>query len=215
MRSSSSDGDSQAHAVKPPTTWTLKEPESFVTETEDYSSGHPVISQKKKAKKAREAKRKAKKQDASEEVVNENVDGKIDEETRVSAQDFSTPPETKLETEVENIDKKPQTSSMKVNSDDKVAKVATEPILRSIDGVSPAPPHEPMPATKHGKHMHWVRFTRNFIADQLTNPYSPSWSGCSHGTSCSFETNNVLDCPFHEPCKNLAIAFWQLILTQV
>ncbi|RII21974.1 hypothetical protein CUC08_Gglean001148 [Alternaria sp. MG1] len=189
---------SQPREVKPPMIWCSKEPETFVFQTEDDVSGHAAVSQKKKAKKAREAKRKAKKHSTSNEIITEDVGDEPD----ISMQGPSTPQKTKVDTNVLDIDETLQSFSMDTKTEGKFADLVVEPIAMihdSSDGISPVPPPESMPITKHGKHMHWIRFVRNFVVDQLTNPYSPSWSGCSHSSSCSFENNNVPDCPFHEP----------------
>ncbi|KAG9193094.1 hypothetical protein G6011_03129 [Alternaria panax] len=192
----------QTHAVKPPIAWGSKEPESFVAEAEDDISTHPMVSQKKKAKKAREAKRKTKKHSTSEEIPNGDVDELVEEETDASARDLSAPPETNLDTNVKDIDKTLQLYSMSTNTEHQVIEAVVEPttmIPEFINSTSPVPPPEPVTVTKHGKHMHWIRFTRIFVVDQLTNPYSPSSSSYSHSTLCSFENNNIPDCPFHEP----------------
>jgi hypothetical protein len=55
--------------------------------------------------------------------------------------------------------------------------------------------------TQNGKHMHWLRFQRQFRVDQLTEPLVQFSSGCGLSTSCLFESSGVLDCPFHEPRK--------------
>jgi hypothetical protein len=202
-RSSSNDVYFQANAVKPPITWDPKEPESFVIETEDYASGHPIVSQKKKAKKAQEAKRKSKKQSTSEEVVTGDLNKDVNEEITVLAQGLSTPPEVKLDTGVLDIDKKLQSYWVDAKTGDMITEAVVEPIAIISGPISEV---SPMVVTKHGKHMHWIRFLRNFVVDQLTNPSSPSWSGCSQNTSCHFENNNVPDCPFHEPRKYIIVA---------
>ncbi|KAI4650340.1 hypothetical protein J4E93_002696 [Alternaria ventricosa] len=102
-RSSSDESYSQAPAVKPPKTWGMSAPESFVTEAEDSVNGHPAISQRKKAKKAREAKRKAKKQSAPESAISPaDIRNEATEDVHdvgdVVAQAGYTPPETMLYT---------------------------------------------------------------------------------------------------------------------
>ncbi|KAL1798968.1 hypothetical protein ACET3X_003005 [Alternaria dauci] len=201
-RSSFDDAYDETRAVKPPIIWESKEPESFIVQTEDHVSGHPVVSQKKKAKKAREAKRKAKKQSVSDEIVNGNIDEDVEEEADVSVQGLCTPRETKVDTNVENIDEMLQSYSMSTKAEGKLTEAIVNPMTMAssrVDGMSPVHSPESMPVTKHGKHIHWIRFVRNFAVDQLTDPYPPSWSGCAHSTLCSFENNNVPDCPFHEP----------------
>ncbi|KAF1831096.1 hypothetical protein BDW02DRAFT_601128 [Decorospora gaudefroyi] len=67
-----------------------------------------------------------------------------------------------------------------------------------------APLSSPAPVTKPRKHMDWVRFSRTFLSDQLTNPFSPSWSECAHETSCalvsakSTHENDVVECSFRD-----------------
>jgi hypothetical protein len=56
-----------------------------------------------------------------------------------------------------------------------------------------------IPIVYNSKHIHWTKFKRRFIVDQLTGPFLTLSSGCSHGINCVFESNEVPDCPFHEP----------------
>ncbi|CAN9084217.1 unnamed protein product [Alternaria alternata] len=186
---------SQPREVKPPMIWCSKEPETFVFQTEDDVSGHAAVSQKKKAKKAREAKRKAKKHSTSNEIITEDVGDEPD----ISMQGPSTPQKTKVDTNVLDIDKTLQSFSMDTKTEGKFADLVVEPIAMihdSSDGISPVPPPESMPITKHGKHMHWIRFVRNFVVDQLTNPYSPSWN-------CSCVDPLTDQCYLAMPCVEL------------
>ncbi|KAI5373768.1 hypothetical protein J4E82_007581 [Alternaria postmessia] len=147
---------SQPREVKPPMIWCSKEPETFVFQTEDDVSGHAAVSQKKKAKKAREAKRKAKKHSTSNEIITEDVGDEPD----ISMQGPSTPQKTKVDTNVLDIDETLQSFSMDTKTEGKFADLVVEPIAMihdSSDGISPVPPPESMPITKHGKHMHWIR----------------------------------------------------------
>jgi len=188
-------------------------PESFTTGTEDSANGHPAISQRKKAKKAREAKRKAKKQSIPEAAIslpdlrNEATEDVYDVGD-VLAQSASMLPETILYNKDRDSSQDVLAYTESANDHDASIEVVSEPISTDTtfaQGVSPVPLPEPvLPITKHGKHMHWIRFARRFISDQLTNPFPPSWDGCSHSTSCSFENNDFLDCPFHEPRKCIA-----------
>jgi hypothetical protein len=207
--------------VRPPKTWSTQEPESFVTETEDCTNDQPAISQKKKAKKAREAKRKAKKQSVVEETVgSSNPQNEATEyagkEIDVLPQGAFTPLEAKNNSKVRDDDNELPSCRINANGKDVIAEVVVEavaPVPGSAQEVPPLPLPEPMPITKHGKHMHWTRFVRKFLVDQLTNPLPASCSGCSHSTPCPFENSGIPDCPFHEPRRFITISREQPILT--
>ncbi|KAI4705497.1 hypothetical protein J4E81_000379 [Alternaria sp. BMP 2799] len=183
-RSSSDEPYSPAPAVKPPKAWGVSAPESFTTETEDSVNGHPAISQRKKAKKAREAKRKAKKQSIPEAAMslpdlrNEATEDVCDVGDAL-AQSASMLPETILYTKDSDSSQDVLSYTESANDHDASTEVVSEPISTDTTfakGMSPVPLPEPvLPITKHGKHMHWIRFARKFISDQLTNPFPPSW----------------------------------------
>lgn len=188
----------------------MSAPESFTSETEDSVNGHRAISQRMKAKKAREAKRKAKKQSISEAAMSlpdlrTEATKDVDEVGDVLAQAAFTLPETMPYTKDRDSCQDVLSYTTIASGHDAFAKVVSQPASTDTvfaKEVSPVPLPEPiLPITKHGKHMHWIRFVRKFVGDQLTNPFPPSWNGCPHSTSCSFENNDILDCPFHEPRK--------------
>ncbi|CAN9219811.1 unnamed protein product [Alternaria alternata] len=156
-KTSFDDAYSQTREVKPPMIWCPKEPETFVFQTEDDVNDHAAVSQKKKAKKAREAKRKAKKHSTSNVIITEDVGDEPD----ISMQGPSTPQKIEVDTNVLDIDETLQSFSMDTKTEGKFADLMVEPIAMihdSSDGISLVPPPESMPITKHGKHMHWIRF---------------------------------------------------------
>lgn len=180
-----------------------KAPEQFVVEDdkhmEEQSNDHPIVSQKKTAsKKAREARRKAKKLTAQDQLANAAADQEpspaedcpderssnttIYTSDRLSGEDV--PPLQPTE-----VDGQSQTDKMDLS----VPRIAEHSVELSST--------LPLQSTKHAKHIHWLKFARYFVVDQLTNPILPSWRGCSHVTACAFEGNDVPDCPFHEPRK--------------
>jgi hypothetical protein len=184
-RRSSDDATTKAPAVQAPSAWAINEPESFVAETEELENGHPVVSQKKKSKKAREAKRKAKKLNVSTELADDPLDQEeATEEAKDDVEIISKDASIQHESELEDAQRYQELCSPPGDVDtdshtDVVEQVVVDPEL------SEEPSPAPMPITKHGKHMHWARFNRNFVVDQLTDPFLPSWSGCSHRTSVS------------------------------
>ncbi|KAF1944313.1 hypothetical protein EJ02DRAFT_398438 [Clathrospora elynae] len=209
-RGSSNDVNTKAPAVRSLPAYASNEPEGFVAEMPEPTNGHPAVSQKKKAKKAREAKRKAKKFSSEEEdehtpaVQHDAADKPINEIDTASMNSPTTPvADAVYEDDINSLDI-PEALPLhwgEVDDDFDINAVADADVLISkpYEKPSPTPPTALVPVTKSGKHMHWLRFTRNFIVDQLTDPCLATWVGCAHGTSCAFEHNNVPDCPFHEP----------------
>jgi hypothetical protein len=199
----SNDPTVKAPAVQAASAWASNVPDSFVVEPEEPENGHPAVSQKKISKKAREAKRKAKKlglpTEPEDEAAQEDAPEDLGEEIDIGFRGTSTP----LGAAVKDLEHNDELSSPREDSNadseapEAVKSVVVVPDFPKKTSLVPSPP--PMPVTKSGKHMHWNRFKRNFVVDQLTDPCLPSWSGCSHRTSCAFETNDVPDCPFHEP----------------
>jgi hypothetical protein len=190
----------EAPAVQAPLAWAAQEPESFVPETEEPENGHPAVSQKKKSKKAREAKRKAKKLNSSAELANEPAEeDKVTEEPKINvdivSKSASKPQDPEPEEAKRDQDLRSQQAAVDTGSQ---IQEVVEPVVVVLEPPEKPSP-VPTPVTKHGKHKHWTRFTRIFVVDQLTDPFLPSFAGCSHGTSCAFEANDVQDCPFHEP----------------
>jgi hypothetical protein len=208
-RSSSDDSYHPAPAVKPPQTWDMQQPESFTAEVD----GHPAISQRKKAKKAREAKRKAKNQSISEAAIDTSrprseAAEDVGKEVDVSTQGASMPSENNPNIQGRDNGKHVPSHTTNTIVSDEAANGVVESVATNTgfaEEVASVPLPRPIAVTKHGKHMHWVRFVRTFLVDQLTNPFPSSCSGCSHSTSCLFESNDILDCPFHEPRKFIPI----------
>ncbi|KAF2631222.1 hypothetical protein BU25DRAFT_481786 [Macroventuria anomochaeta] len=197
---------SDAPAVQPTTEDEiagLRGPERAITPDNDTGNAHPIVSQKKAKKAQREAKRKVKKVSDPEETSSPTAV----EEAGVEKveQGFS---ETLLGSSTVNsashaMEKMPPQSPVSLRElidDGKVdASIGAveEQITVLVVPKAPSPPT--LPYTTHGKHDHWTRFARVFIVDQLTAPLLQSFEGCSHGSSCRFESHGVPDCPFHEP----------------
>lgn len=164
----------------------------------DPKDGHAAVSQKKTKKYEREAKRKAKKTVSQAESVADDADDSsclmtveaLDElEVAKEASPMSAAAqEDVIHTSIPTPFQDPE-STQEVTNTDAQHTTASDP--RGLSSL-------PLPVTDNGKHSHWMRFKRHFLVDQLTDPALASGSGCSHGT-CIFETNNVQDCPFHEP----------------
>lgn len=174
---------------------------SPVEPAEQPSDEHSAVNQKKRAaKQAREVKRKAKKLTTDIEVV----------DPLPAQEDISPVTDDGMSMEV--------SSPSPTDSYDDSHLVATEQFLSLCADLDvglcldkPESPEDsvtdtcdealvsPLPITKHGKHMHWVKFTRMFTVDQLTMPNMSIYTACTHDTSCVFEGNNVPDCPFHKP----------------
>jgi len=202
---SSNGTNTKALRVQPPSVWTAQEPEGFVVASKETVNDQPAISQKKKAKKTRETKRKAKKlevldcipdiasfrAEAAEEVT-DNTDTISTDKTTLEA-------ECGLSEMIRSEKISSHLNGIDADSDiDQVEKAAAQPPVPSEKTIPVFKPAT-KPSTKHEKHMHWLRFTRYLLVDQLNDPIPSSYSGCSHATSCVFENNEIQDCPFHEP----------------
>lgn len=196
----SNDASTKAREVQPPSAWTAQEPEGFVLEPNDTFHYRPSISQKKKAKKNREAKRKAKKLATPEDTTDLASLQAEAEEANNDADAVSTAVSIPVEAQMDpgdiiydehiasHIDNEIGQAGL-------VAAQVTEPPEKTIL----MPTTATIPTTKHQKHMHWLRFVRYFVVDQFNSPIPPSCSGCSHTTSCMFENSEIPDCPYHEP----------------
>lgn len=210
---------SDALAVQPPAddvTTSLQGPERVITPTEHTDNWHPIVSQKKAKKAQREAKRKAKKvSQPPEEMLSPTAEEEASSEhaahdlCEVSLSSSASDDDSHVTDEMS-----PQSLSAPIielidNGKDDVSIIAVEEQVAVFD----APPESsltPIPRTTHGKHDHWARFIRAFTVDQLTVPLLQSFEGCSHGSSCQFESHGVLDCPFHEP-RGLSFMFGRLL----
>ncbi|KAE8828606.1 hypothetical protein P3342_010237 [Pyrenophora teres f. teres] len=188
-----------------PSAWTAQEPEGFVVELNESTKDQPVISQKKKAKKSREAKRKAKKlavvEDTPDYVSSQAEPAEVADDTDAVSTAVTTPVEYENKLReiacVEQIFQ--QLDGIKNNREIEQLANATaqDPELSEKTASASKPPSPPV--TTYGKHRDWLRFLRKLDVDQLSSPIPPSCSGCSHATSCVFENNEIPDCPFHEP----------------
>lgn len=179
-------------------------PEAMVTLEDKVDATHPVVSQKKAKKAQREAKRKAKKVSDPEdtcspavmmtnasEVIEQGLCSTLLDSSLVDNRHHAVGgilPQSSDCFSLEKVDDAqagtPVTITVTQNTGSDVSNETTSPMI---------------PHTTHGKHGHWTRFSRFFIVDQLTIPLLQSFEGCSHGSSCLFESHGVLDCPFHEP----------------
>lgn len=200
-----------ALAVQPPSgdvIRSLQGPESPLTPFQAADDGHPAVSQKKAKKAQREAKRKAKKTtEGSEKASSPTVEEKASLQ-QAAGDSYEEPLENLSDSNGSNFEEEsPSHSSAEhtkelfesVQDDIEVAAVEEQATL--VETLS-KPLYTSILRTTHGKHDHWVRFTRAFVVDQLTIPLLQSSEGCSHGSSCRFESNGIPDCPFHEPRKS-------------
>jgi hypothetical protein len=184
-------------------------PERTLTSDEKPEIAHPIVSQKKAKKLQREAKRKAKKVSDPEAASSPTAEEEISlEKPEQDLHDFSLSEsqvndapdarnEMLLHSYVSGVislidcEKGLHHTNEHIVMDKQIAK----PDILTV--VSPTS----LPCTTHSRHDHWMRFTRNFVVDQLTVPLLQSFEGCSHGSSCLFESTGLQDCPFHEPRK--------------
>ncbi|KAF2024561.1 hypothetical protein EK21DRAFT_78467 [Setomelanomma holmii] len=187
---------STAPAVQPPPATSdprADGPERFIDI--EPAVGHTVVSQKKAKKYEREARRKAKKVSEQGRVA-EILELPIDTKDAASCDSppaaqpcdricSSIMPPSDAVTEV--MTPEAVTTRLKIKESD--------PCVELLGVTTP----QPLAVTHRSKHVHWLKFKRQFIVDQLTDPCMSLWAGCSHGTSCAFETTGAVDCPFHEP----------------
>ncbi|KAL6165268.1 hypothetical protein ACJQWK_08506 [Exserohilum turcicum] len=201
INTSSIGSPEMAPAVKDLPINTTKEPESFVAEQEGIANAHPIVSQKKKSKKLREAKRKVKKTSDPEEstgvlIADDGSDGQHSRATNAPLGDAVLGLETENQiSDMEDDEVAPLSQEDDPNGE---ASTAATPNKEYV-GASVISPPSPAPTTSHGKQIHWMNFVRHFTVDQLTNPFLPLWSGCTYASWCAFEKNGVPDCPFHQP----------------
>jgi hypothetical protein len=172
----------------------------------DTEDPHPLVSQKKAKKTQREFKRKAKKLGSPDEALDpttyKEVGPKADDHS--SSQILSN---TLVAIEASNatgeLSHHGSVSPAAVeltNSDEGTSSVVVESQNANFHfpvGITP----KEVSYTFHGKHDHWMRFSRIFDVDQLTLPDLKAFESCSHGSSCRFESHGVPDCPFHDPRK--------------
>jgi hypothetical protein len=158
-----------------------------------------VVSQKKAKKYEREARRKAKKAVELATVV-------VEPQVPVAPDTVALQDPTSAVKPSNRFD-----SSVVLLSDAVLIETTVEVVTTHIDDLEPAvglaniAPPEPLAITNSSKHLHWLKFKRQFIVDQLTDPCLTLWPGCSHGTSCAFEAHGVVDCPFHQPRESIGV----------
>lgn len=198
-----------APAVQPPTGGgiiSLNGPERTFTPAHNNQEAHPVVSQKKAKKSQREDKRKTKKMSES---VRPSGPTAVDEasldvvEQSLGHSLFGDPVLTCASNAVEEVPSRdlifPPQELMRDAQVDASSRASLEEDTDFVISILPSP--VVVPHTTHGKHDHWMRFSRFFVVDQLTAPLLQFFEGCSHGSSCLFETHGVPDCPFHKPRK--------------
>lgn len=166
---------------------------------------HPIVSQKKAKKVQREAKRKAKKVGTPEkvdgpivmEVAGEGATAEDCLPTSMSTSVFAGIPDTMGDSH--QLDPESFAERLIENEDGDASIVAGE--QTSVLSASSSSSDPTTLRTSHSKHDHWLRFLREFKVDQLTIPYLRPSDNCSHESPCSFESQGIPDCPFHEPRK--------------
>ncbi|EUC45426.1 hypothetical protein COCMIDRAFT_26360 [Bipolaris oryzae ATCC 44560] len=195
-----------APAAKNSLTQLSKEPETFATESEEKTATeHVIVSEKKKSKKLRESKRKARRLDmmrnTEASIASKAANEEITEATDTSFCEISSllkggsrssdAEEIPLALPSQDVDS--------IGCDIVQASKTTGSTTVYIRDKSTVPLPGSVPVTTHGKQSHWRDFVLNLTADQLTNPFLPSWGGYSYESWCIFEKNHILDCPFHPP----------------
>ncbi|KAF2129678.1 hypothetical protein P153DRAFT_423203 [Dothidotthia symphoricarpi CBS 119687] len=185
----------------------LNEPEGFGTPIGE-PVGHPAVSQKKAKKVQREAKRKAKKITVREDAPSQDNDGSEEVDDHISAPSTSVLSPVDREYNDIIIPGRNETAKVSLSSPEEIVQSYNSNIEDEDEYVSESKPPRlvsissslpPIRVTHHGKHRHWMKFTRMFMVDQLTAPCLQTYSGCVHGTTCLFEVNDIPDCPFHKP----------------
>jgi len=198
-----------APAVQPPKgagIVILNGPERTITPANNNEEAHPVVSQKRAKKAQREAKRKTKK--ANESVRTSGFTAVDEADLDVVEQGLGhsllgSPVLKRTSDAVEEVLSRDPISSpqelMRDSQVDSPLRASVEEDTDLVISILPSPPLVPL--TTHGKHDHWMRFSRFFVVDQLTAPSLQFFEGCCHGSSCLFEIHGVTDCPFHKPRK--------------
>ena len=203
----------KAPAVQAPsdgTTAGLRGPERALMSNDQAEDGHPIVSQKKTKKAQREAKRKAKKVSQPEETSSPTADENSGNEESPASCDETFLSDAITVAASTATDEMPLHTSIspvrELIDDTQDDAVSTDTVVLAEQAVAPAAPAlaspTALPYTTHSRHDHWIRFTRVFLVDQLTVPLLQSFEGCTHGSSCRFEGQEVPDCPFHEPRKS-------------
>ncbi|KAI8942340.1 hypothetical protein NX059_000418 [Plenodomus lindquistii] len=196
---------------------TSREPEEFISHIMNPDIGpdvsQPVISQKKRAKKEREAKRKARKLTVQEHLSD-----------IPPSDDITTVVEEEIDSDIaEGLATSPSMDTDEVHNDPEVKKPTTAyltPAATSSEGIDTTEVDTVCTAhgegttsavlavTSHSKHSHWYRFTRNLIVDQLTPPcmissHTPTNGSLDNAAACAFERQSEPDCPFHDASQIL------------
>lgn len=187
-------------------TFGFKGPERAITPEHVVQEAHPAVSQKKAKKAQREAKRKAKKVSDPEQTLNpitvDAVSFEVDEQgfehTLLGNPAADNASNAMGDVFIHSLSSSSRELIYGAQVDATIS-VAVEHDTGAIVSNLPSPP--PTLYTTHGKHEHWMRFSRVFVVDQLTVPLLQSFEGCPHGSSCLFESHGEPDCPFHEPRK--------------
>ena len=175
---------------------------------------HPIVSRKKKSKKEREAKRKTKKLMRPEVILPMDTTDVITE--GVADKEGDTAVRESILGKYENLDNTKAAVGLSTSEAPcKIKKnidVGSEPssdltIMKQEEIELPVAPI----VTSHGKHLHWLRYTRHLVVDQITPPFMTPWHAPSDGipnnaAPCAFERNNEPDCPFHSACKHDAVS---------
>jgi hypothetical protein len=170
---------------------------------------HAIVSQKKAKKHEREARRKKKKKTIQQEESTTPTGDTAEETPAILTRIATFTSDNRIEPDVANEDK---TSFPLPIGDINVEAVADVSTMHKPEALTALPClllSPPVPVVHNSKHMHWVKFKRQFIVDQLTSPFHTSQPGCSHSANCVFETNDVPDCPFHEPCKYMRLSSYR------
>jgi hypothetical protein len=197
-------------SVQPPEASTVtasRGPDQFVesdfTMATCTAVGHAIVSQKKTKKYEREARRKAKKAGLQEQALD------IIKVTSIDGDVNLTHDTTLVDDEVvafycPSEDDSSSTIPLDIILIETAVKTVSSPVADMLEFESCAVVLDqsssvPLHVTNNTKHMHWLKFKRQFMVDQLTSPLLSKSLGCTHDSTCVYMSNDVLDCPFHEP----------------
>jgi hypothetical protein len=166
-------------------------------------AGHAIVSQKKAKKYEREARRKAKKLvvDEDAEVAMNALTEDAEAALNATAEDDGAIVESDHHPELDTglrLGELPNTKEvLEVPAGDATIVCTDEPEPEPRVASLVATP----PTVHNSKHSHWTRFARQFNVDQLAEPSRSVYSGCAHLTTCVYEINGEVDCPYHKPRK--------------
>jgi hypothetical protein len=182
--------------------------DSSVTAVDRPDTGHDIVSQKKAKKYAREAQRKARKK--QEKVA--SIDLASNDRTTTIQIDLKSIDDDSTRSDIASANN-PLSGSVTealpfgtldefVNTPIAVQSIPDFLVVLHSPQSSPCRPSPvPLRTVHSGKHIHWMRFERQFIVDQLSGPFLAFDHGCTHLNTCLFQSTDEIDCPFCLDCE--------------